>query len=81
MMVYDRDLKWINRIIWALQAVNAFSGIASIFFHQWGNACGYLIWSTNIWTWRRMIRNTQRQRDRNREIEAAMLKVLAGDRY
>lgn len=80
-MVYDRDLKF---TVWGIVVVgllNIALAVICAFRGQWIATAACLIWCANLRVWWGANRNLQRQRDRNREIEAAMLKVLAGDRY
>jgi hypothetical protein len=79
-MVYDRDLKWVAFAIVALLVGNAAGAIVAAFRRQWWDCAAGLLWCANILLWQRLNQNLQRQRDRNRVIEAAIMKVLVGDR-
>jgi hypothetical protein len=82
-MVYDRDVRWMVRAIWALLALNGGLGIERAFHHDWGTMIAYLIWLGNLRLWLRLMKTQQRTRDLMRLHEAAFMKVLetaAGER-
>jgi len=82
-MVYDRDVKWLHRVLWMLLAVNGGLAIESTFQHQWGLMVAYLIWFANLCYWRSLMKTQQRTRDLMRLHEAAFMKYLetvAGNR-
>jgi len=77
-MTYDRDLRFIARVIIALMVLNFGGAIVAAFLRQW-LACGaFLLWCLNAKLWHAVNRNMQHQRDRNRLIEAALATVHEG---
>ena len=79
-MTYDRDLKIMARVIPVLLAGNAIGAITAAAGHDWFTCGGFLCWFINLCIWRQTNRNMQRTRDRVRLCDAAMMKVMAGDR-
>lgn len=82
-MAYDRDMKWIHRVLWLLLAVNGGLGIERALRHDWATMIAYLIWFANLCYWRQLMKVQQRTRDLMRLHEAALMKVLdtvAGER-
>ena len=78
-MVYDRDLKWIQRVVWLLLLINLGSAVAHVIRHDWVHCFAFLVWTFNVWTWRRINQSAQRTRNMARLTDAAVSKVLLGD--
>lgn len=79
-MVYDRDLKIMSRVIPVLMVGNAAGACAAVFGHDWWTCVAFVCWFVNLCIWRQSNRNMQRTRDNVRLCDAAIMKVLAGDR-
>jgi hypothetical protein len=79
-MTYDRDLKIMARVIPVLMAGNAGGAITAALGHDWITCVAFVCWFINLCVWRQTNRNMQRTRDNVRLCDAAIMKVMAGDR-
>ena len=71
-MSYDRDVKWMLRLNWALLGVNAVGAILSALIHRYFDCGVFLVWIVNVVIWRGRIKAEQRMRDRDRVLEAML---------
>ena len=71
-MSYDRDVKWMLRLNWALLGVNAGGAIRCALIHRYFDCGVFLVWLVNVVIWCGRIKAEQRMRDRDRMLEAML---------
>jgi hypothetical protein len=76
LMVYDREIKWMVRAVWALLALNGGLGIERAWHRDWATMIAYLIWFLNLCFWLRLMQRQKRMRDLMRLHETAFMKLL-----
>lgn len=75
-MVYDRDLKWLNRASWVFVCFNGGFAIGNALHHEWLVAGACAGWCGGLWVWRLMLKSWQRTRDMLRLNDAVFSQLL-----
>ena len=71
-MIYDRDIRWQRRCIFALILLNAIGMVSMAILHQWFVAFAYGVWATCCTVQLGVLRIQQVTRDMGRVIEAGL---------
>jgi hypothetical protein len=73
---YDRDIRWLRRLLLLLIAVNVGFAIGRFRHGDWINGLAAIIWTVNCVLSMGTIGTSQKTRDQTREVNSAVLKVL-----
>lgn len=79
-MIYDSDIGRVRNVAWFILIFNLCGAVFCAWTHEWVGAAAGLLWCCNVVVWLRVIKEQQHTRDEARISNAAILKVLAGDR-
>jgi hypothetical protein len=74
-MKYDRDLKWLRRVILLVIASNLGFAIAALRQREWIHAIGGCLWAVNCWVTSANLKSAQKTRDEIRLAASVLLRL------